>query len=218
MGAGATTTYAKCDPGRGSDYYQPYHDGWWNEPGGTVGGAYTSLLNYSPWVYPISSDNDSAWTMLHDSASCTHCDYAQVGWTEYAGDFRDTFVEWTHDGTFSDKYFTAEPVGSYTTYSVLYSPSTDVFTFQVANDTVETVGAQFTPDTGEQYGETQTLASQMPGGYNSGSHEVFSNAHIYARGQWVEFNGIGNSTDSTYFKQDRSSNQYFQIWDSACPN
>lgn len=126
------------------------------------------------------------------------------------------FVEWTHDGTFSDNYFTPEPVGSYTTYTVLYGNTPGKFTFQEAGSDLESVDAQFTPDEGQQYGEIQTLASQMPGGYNSNAHEVFSDAHIYASGAWGLFNGAVTSGDPNYFKHDRASNQYLQIWDSAC--
>lgn len=221
--ATATPALAKCQPyyngSPRSDDNQYHFDGWYRSPGVTVGGIYSSILNYSPWVQPNGSGENhfvAAWTMLDHASSCSTCDYAQVGWFENPGGARYTFTQWTHDNTFSENDFSPQSVGSYTYYTTLYNNTPGKFTFQVAGSTIDTETAAFTPNEGEIYGEENTLASQMPGGYNSNAHEVFSDANIYLNGAYQAFSGTADPGNTTYFGNSKTSSQYDMVWDKAC--
>lgn len=61
------------------------------------------------------------------------------------------------------------------------------------------------------------LPDQMPGGYNSDSHEVLSDSHVYPKGGWQEFSGSVYNSDSAYFGNNDTSSTYDMIWDKSCP-
>ena len=88
-GATAKQASAKCQPHRADDGLS-YFDSWYRALGYTVGGVYSDILNYSPWVQPGSTV--TGWVMLTSSNST----WAQVGWWEDSGGTRHTFVQ-VHD-------------------------------------------------------------------------------------------------------------------------
>ncbi len=203
----ATPASAKCEPFRTNDG-RTYFDGWSRYPNGaTVGGVYANILNYSPWVYP--NNLATAWTMLSYGGG----NWAQVGWIEYSGGVRYTVIQWTIGPNNSrTKYLSPQSVGSTTTYTVLYNNTPGDFTFQLNGATVDKETASFGPTTGDNFGEIQTLADQMPGA--SQAQEVFSNAHIYVGG-WQPFSGTSQN-DLPIFKVNVLSSTQTNIWDSAC--
>lgn len=214
MSASATSVYAKCDPGRTNDG-KDYADGYYNAPGAVVGGVYSSILNYSPWVYadPGGVDSSSGWSMV---VKTDLSDWAQVGWIEFPYGNRNTFVEYTISGSPTDSYFPAQTTGNINTYTTLYSPPPDAdFTFQVAGSTIKTVSAAWTPYEGQIAAEVHTLASQMAGGSASGNNETFSDSNIYDGGTWNTFSGSPANIDS-HFGYTKASPTYYGVWDKSC--
>jgi hypothetical protein len=136
----AGTAAAKCQPGRvnnGSAYFAG-----WSRNSSTVGGVYSLILNYSPWVQPNSQV--TAWTML--TLSNNNTKWAQVGWWEEAGGVRHTFTQYTDNSTWHTLFLSPKAVGTSTYYTTLYDAGTHKFTFQVAGSTVQTVTAVFAPN------------------------------------------------------------------------
>ncbi len=73
---------AKCNPGRpDGGQYVAYTAGWRRRPATTVGGVYSNVLNYSPWVYPSGRDwpQTTGWVMVQQTSGTN---WAQVGWME----------------------------------------------------------------------------------------------------------------------------------------
>lgn len=216
------TAYASCvpynyDSSRTNDYLTHYFDGWVNHPksGGTVGGTYASIDNENPYVYQVSGKSDivTAWTMINVGGVE---EYAQIGWLEWQSGGRNTFDEWTHDGTFTQHTFPPEPQDQYTTYTVLYGYQPGDFTFQLADKTIDTAAADFTPNEGQQYGELWTKASQMPG--STTGHEDFNDSHIYYGGIWQGFDGTqDNGGHPQWFGNSYENSESLDIWDVDCP-
>lgn len=203
----AAPVLAKCQPGR-TNNGTVYWDGWYRSSSGTVGGVYSDILNYSPWVEP--NNEVMAWTMLNNGGS----NWAQVGWWEYAGGTRSTFVQWTTSpGHWSTKFWTPQSVGSYSYYTTLYGNTPGDFTFEVNGSTIDKETASFTPNDAQNYGEIHTLADQMPGGYNA--NEVFKATNVYIGG-WQSFSGTSTNSSSTYFGESNVSSTQRNIWDWAC--
>lgn len=73
-----TVAHAKCNPGRTDDKID-HQDGWSNS-NVTIGGVYSDILNYSPYVAnEIINGNAeyvSAWSMIKHYETCS---WAQVG-------------------------------------------------------------------------------------------------------------------------------------------
>ena len=85
----SATAFAKCTITRPSDFVNERFAGWVRSGGGTTpGGVYAQIYNYSPWVSGPADDTTSAWTMLDDGPS-----WVQVGWIEFPGTDRRTFVQ-----------------------------------------------------------------------------------------------------------------------------
>ncbi len=203
----AAPASASCQPGRANNGVD-YHDGWVRAATG-IGGVYSTILNYVPWVQPGSEV--SAWTMLNN----TTANWAQVGWWEYSGGTRHTFVQWSiSPGVERTKWFTPEPDGTYTTYTTLYGNTAGDFTFEFGS-TKDLETASFTPNDAQNEGEVGTLADQMPGGYDTS--EVFKGTEAYIGG-WQAFSGNVVNQDSIDFGNTTASSTETIIWDWACAN
>jgi hypothetical protein len=206
--SGASAANAKCDPHRANDG-KNYWSGWERLPGATVGGVYSDIYNYSPWVH--SSTGVVAWAMLNNGNGA----WAQMGWLEYPGGDRRTFVQWTKSGDFFEEHYVAQPVNTFTTYTVLWNNTPGKFTFRVNGSTIDTEDAGFAPNEGQLYGEIHSLWDQMPGALNN--HENFYNSHIYfGTNGWHNFNGSNHNTGSNYFGNSRHNDTDTDIWDKAC--
>ena len=200
-------------PARGTNNGQVYFAGWERTPGGNVGGGYSNILNYSSWVQPGS--RTVAWVGLSKDPSTA--EWAQVGWHEYPGDVRNTFVQWTvGPGQYITPHLpAAEPVNAYTYYTVLWNYEPGKFTFYAAGRRLEGVNASFTPNQGENFGEIKTLASQMPGGYSN--PEYFSDTHVWYANAWRNFDGSVFITHFGYHSAVRIGTTDLGIHDKACP-
>lgn len=204
-----------CNPNRTNDFLTYRWDGWRRFPDTTVGGVYSDIYNYSPWVHYISANESdvSAWTAL--GLTTNSGDYAQVGWLEYPHGLRYVFTETSTNGNFFDNFYNPEPINSNNYYTTLYNNTPGYFTYQVKGTTIDTEKANFAPNYSIVSGETHSLADQMPGGYNQ--NEYFSDTHIYYSGGWHNFSGSAYNSSSDYGYSIPSSTQML-IWDKACAN
>jgi len=204
-----------CNPGRANDYPDStLFDGWSSDPGGTVGGVYSDIYDYSPWVHYISSTASAVvgWVMVDNTNS--FYDWSQVGWLEYPLGARYTFDQtFNGSGTPRTMMFASKPINTYHYYTVLYNNPSGYFSFQVDGSQIDKTRIDFTPNEGENYGEAKSTADQMAGGYNN--PEVFKDTHVYYSGGWHAFNGIPNATKNYYWYSELSG-YTLEIWDGAC--
>jgi hypothetical protein len=199
--------YAKCQPGRANNGV-PYWAGWYrNASSGVLGGVYSNIKNYSPWVQPGS--DTMAWVMLTLKSGGTN--WAQVGWWEEAYGVRHTFTQWTKNNTWYTNFWSPQPVNTYTYYTVLWD-NLPRWTFQVGGTTISQVSASFSPNASQVMGEIHTLASQMPGG--SGLNEWFSDTHLWTN-QWIAYDGTPTG-DQTYWVSGKYSSTGDWTYDKAC--
>jgi hypothetical protein len=205
-----TPAAAKCQPppSRGDDG-KFYQDGWTRPNAGAVGGVYANILNYSPWVQP-GRPQTTDWTMVYQQFSTNH---AQLGWWEDAGGARHTYLEWTHDGTYSQHFKDPYATGSYTYYDTEDHPNGSSFVFYTAGSFWESQTAQWAPDSGAAAGEVWTSASQMPGGYNN--PETSNDAHIYL-GSWQSFSGSKLNDNGAWYGNTITQPYNVAIWDVWC--
>jgi len=214
------------NPGRPDNYAAPpnnpgYFAGWQLTPPTNPGRVRADILEYSPYVANQVNDAVSAWTMLTDG---TH--YAQAGWWR-RWDGARVFWAWSDttapNGRFRAHTWPPLPLGTYTEYRTLYRNTAGAFRFQVNRSTVATITTNptFVPTQAQIYGETHTLASQMPGGRTA--TEVFDNANIsYWTGSpatysaWAPFDGTAFATN-TEFSSHKVSAVRTEIGDTKCP-
>jgi len=209
---------AQCQPPRTNNYITYYHDGWIRNLGGTTARGTSSFMsNYDPWVQP-SGGNSSAWTML---TRTDHVRRAQIGWYEFAYDYRRTFVQYTYNDNVITYEYSPESSGpgQFSTYATLYDPGVypnpPTWTFQVNGVTKHSVASlQWTPNEGQIAGETMTRSTQMPGGTNG--RQLFANMKILYSGTWNDFGGTGVNTQPAYFGQTQNHPTFGEIWDKAC--
>lgn len=199
---------AKCQPGRadnGTDYWA----------GGSrirsgITGVYSNILNYDPWVQPGSQS--LAWVML--TKSTDHRVWAQVGYWENANDSRYTFTQYTSEPNkwWTGFYWPPEPENTYTYYKVTYDGSN--WRFYAAGDLLNYKVATFVPNEAQIFGETHTLADQMPGALQK--WEWFKDAKAQWAGAWNNWDGTVWTTNDTYFRAGKNTATSIWIYDKAC--
>jgi hypothetical protein len=212
LGGLVQTAQASCNPGR-TPSSGNWWDGWQSVPGGTVGGVYSTLTNYTPYVYGNSIG--AIWVLVFDP---TIDWYAQDGWYAQPGSgyTGSGFLEYVNTAGQQIRYGIVFPNGSTTTYAVLYNcPSSGMVTFEFAGSEILQVRVGFTPDDGQIMGEVTNFANQMVGG--TSDHAVMSGSAIYFAGSWNSFSGsVYNS--STDYGNSVLSNTKAEVWDKACPS
>lgn len=214
------------DPGRVTTN-NVYFDGWQvNGGSNTVGGVYSNIWNYDPYVDP-ATDYTYAWVMLtqHHSPG-VDVPLAQVGWVKWSSGLRKTMVM-IHSvgGPYSEAFTdTPKPINTYTYYQVLYNNTPGYVTFWVAGTKVFSWPNWFVPNEAQVYGETHSFRSQMPGGYQSSLYyEDFFNSN-YWLGTWRPFapnaqifaddkNGV---TIPNFGHTNPTTGANLSIWDRAC--
>lgn len=224
-----------CDPGRSSNYLTYYFAGAdANNAATSFGGIYGTIDNYSPYVKSSSSEDfTSQWVMLAYSGT----KWAQVGWTEYPGSQRNTFVEFQDPGVSGwDNYFPPYAINSSIKYQVTYQPtcpSDTCFSFFANNTSPQLAGTKYnwTPNDAESFAETHDQASQVPGGYFNPSSA--SDLHVYynagSSGSWnnmdghdyTETNHGGPGTGPSWDNVSNNGlygNTSYDTWDSTCPD
>lgn len=209
-GASVTATFAKCNPGRANDGIH-YWDGGVETPGSVVGGVYSDLYTYSPWVnYGFSY----AWVMLDNRSQNNQ--WVQVGNYEAPGNVRWDLVQYAtpYLGPVN-VYFNPQTIGTYVYQKVLYNQSTNVFSVQIAGSTVWTTNqiTSWQPNEAQVDAEITTLDDQMMGAINN--KQVFSNNNIYYSGSWRTYqpSSLGPTANYFYLTGNGAS---FNVWDGAC--
>ncbi len=215
LGAESRTAEAKCWPQRTPDSTPVSRFDGRLRLDVTPTGVRSYILNYSPWVW--FGSNVSAWVMLQGPAP--EGQWAQVGWIEWQGDERATVAQYTPinaDSGYVTAYFPAQPLGSSTEYRVLFR--TNDFQFFYNDVSLGYGAASWRPNVAFIAGETQTLASQMPGGSNSSYSEWFSLSQVEygGWGGWYYFAGQRFPQDTRYFDQQIYNSWTQRIWDKAC--
>jgi hypothetical protein len=222
-----------CNPNRTDDFEWHRWDGWKHNVGGfVIGGAQGDIWNYSPWVAPVGGYHlnfVTSWAMITtDHPYGVDAGYAQVGWIEFSGGERDTYVQ-EHDygGGRRTILYSPQGVNTYTYYDVFYDPNSNSVTFQVAGSGLgETYHpSNWKPGEAQVSGETLSLADQMPGGHGSASnYEDLFWSEYYYNGAWQYFNpgaqffiADQNGTDqSPYFGEYTWNSRSISIYDKAC--
>ena len=221
LGSTALPAQAKCNPGRASKPWNAHADWRLYEGSSQIGGVKTYLLNYSPWV----KQDVSAWPMLDDPVAGF---YAQDGWAEEPNNDRHIFAEWTPDGgTWDDKYWGADSVGSTSSYDVLYLNHQNAFSFGWdGNEARDDEFASFAPTTGDVAGEIQDMADQMPGDTNQNESFDYTQAWVgqagSGNGGWQDFGpagaytGLDGTPPNWYATQVWDPNHHFVTRDPVC--
>lgn len=213
---GAPAAYASCNPGRSNDYYNPNYVGSKRTTSG-IGGVYSDIDNYAPWVYPISTTESSSsqWVMLHNTQNYSY--YAQVGVLALPYGYRFTFYEYYDGGGMNQHKNIATPAAAHSYYTMLYgNGGSGIFTFQIDGVTVKTVGnLSWAPNEAQVMAETWSNADQIAGGYASYAHANFNDTHVWL-GSWGAFSGIGINSDPAIYTLNGTSTYNFSTWDNAC--
>src|SRR3990172_2336976 len=206
------TVEAKCppslvDPDRIDDG-DTYHDGRFRHPATAPTGVSSYILNYSPWVWFDSAV--VAWPMLNRGVT----KWGQIGWLEWEGDERATFVQYTPVDMFQGAvtaYFPARSLGVSSEYKVLKRGN--AFQFYADGISYGAGAVNWTPDSAQLGGEIKTFSSQMPGGSTSGYSEWFSLSRIeLGVDAWYDFGGASFPGINWAFGIQRLSSSQFRIW------
>ncbi len=217
-----------CNPGRPDNFPTRYYIGAEQQPGVEVGGVKGYIYNYSPWVSSTDNPGVTQWVMVTNGPS-----WAQVGWREFPGSQRDTFVQFNIPNERSwTNSFPAYPINSNIEYAVTHDPNCTVhcFTFYANGRQLTDSNYNFAPGYGEAAAELNTQADQVPGGYNDpspvSSLQIFMPAG--SNGSWNTFTGstfattTGGASAPSWANispsPGTSPNGYYSTWDSACPN
>jgi hypothetical protein len=221
-----------CNPGRSNDFETHRWVGWkWGMSNGDkVGGVYSNIWNYSPWVYPVVNNFSTSWALLtYEHAVNRDADWAQAGWLEFRNGERHTFFQTHAVGQSPLTYFDAPtyPVNTYVYYDTLEDYYPGYISFRVAGVNFEKIPDWFWPTEAQVSGETLSLADQMPGGYHSaGTYEDLFDSSYYLNFAWHGFlpgaqifnmNQGGGDESSHFGHTNPASGNNLSIWDKACP-
>ncbi len=207
---------ASCSPGRGTTGFGGFA-GTQKTPAVTPDGVRVDTLEYSPYVNEGSEV--TAWVMLVRLAGTPNL-YAQVGWyrSKDSGVYdRSVFIQYTlSDGEKYTQHFPPATVGTYTTYKVDWSASTNTFRFFQEANVLRSAFLLWDPDTYEIYGETHQYGDQMPGG--TGSHMVFDNTVYSVQGNsdWWGLGSPAGTNQDNWYGADRIDSSRYEVWDRAC--
>jgi hypothetical protein len=198
--------FASCNPNRSNDGQRRW-DGTHQNVNQTVGGAYAEFSINTPYVY---SGFVADYVMLTTGPFA----WSQIGFDQYPGGSRDTFVEWTSDVVHvNNKYFGAQPANTYHYFTALYNNPAGNFGFKIDSTLIYQTAQTFTPTQGEASGESTTGANQMLGGYNVPQSQI--NLSIYYGGAWHGWGGSPFNDDSSKYGNSQSGTSD-SIWDVAC--
>ncbi|HEX4062493.1 MAG TPA: hypothetical protein VHY58_15870 [Streptosporangiaceae bacterium] len=222
-----------CNPNRSNNYLHYYFDGADSQNvGGTPGGVYASIRNYSPFVAgpnqgAPSNDDVSEWVML-DVQPASDDKYVQIGWIERPGGLRNTFVEWSFGpGKFYDDYYSPYAINSTQSYAVYFQPTENLmYGVAVNGNLVQRVADTDRPNDAQIYAEIHTQASQVPGGTADPSGKVaqVSAAHVWptagsSKG-WQNFDGVTGAAGASWLGiapgAGTSGVNSWRTWDKAC--
>jgi hypothetical protein len=231
-----------CNPGRPDNSTTYYWIGGTSQNtkiinGTPIGGVYANIRTYSPFVAgpnqgAPSGDSVSEWVMLDAGTPGSSDQWAQIGWLEFPGGVRNTFIQ-TADGSnnIHTDYYSPSPINSTQTYGVLYQPGAqDPFVIAENGVNLVEVHLSWAPDSADINAELHTEASQVPGGTADPSGQVaqVTNAHVWptaGSGSWGNFDGYTlyaslPTTAPEYFigiaPFGTTGNNSWRTWDKAC--
>ncbi len=223
------STLARCPnpgPNRPDDSLHYFGGGYYGTPE-IPGGVYARIQVKQPWVEPPAqlTNFSSAWTMLVGPAMPGYSrPYAQVGWIEWPFSGRNNFYTWT------DRYGTQVqpqiwgplgvpfPLNSYHYYTTLHDVNIPgKFSFYVDGQFWDLKYLDWQPNEAELFGEIDTAASQLGGGYG---YPMYANdIAVWYYGTWQRPTLNVSATNWGYagvFRYGSGSGQTFAIWDQYC--
>ena len=212
---GASPVYAYCVPNRPNNNVT-YRDFASRSPGQTVGGVYSKLRIYNPYV--PDSDDPTSGTYVEIDQGGTF--FARVGWETWYGNVmgtRHNVVQWLTGGVVRNRIFNPDTVGTDHYFTVLWNGSIfgNTVTFQRDGANLSgpwNVGSD-TPNYGFVGGVIHTKAAQMPGGVST--HVRMYDTNIWFSGAWQAFDGL-MTFDPTYWGGTKLTTKNYEIWDKAC--
>ena len=212
-GDSAVPAIAQCNPNRPNDAID-YYDGWQRGLGSDIGGIYSQIFNYSPYV---STSGFSTQYVKLKASSLSNLE-ASLGWRQY-DTARLTWGQYRLSSTSSLAFFTApaQPLYTWTYYTVWYDRKyPGKLTFQVNGSTIATrTNVQWVPRYSDAFGQITTQANQMPGGYADLSE--FWDTHLWFNGSFKAYQGSQYSSDWNKFGNVLDGGSYnLSIWDFAC--
>jgi hypothetical protein len=192
-----------CNPGRATNSVFYWIGATSQKASAEVGGLYANIRTYSPFVAgpnqgAPSNDSVSEWVMLDpgDLGNPNITEWAQIGWVEFPGGVRNTFIQ-TADGNnnLHTDFFAPSAINSTQTYGVLYQPGVQFpFTITENGSNLVSFSLSWVPSSADILAELHTQASQVPGGTADPSGQVaqVTNAHVWQNagsGGWQNFDG-----------------------------
>lgn len=215
----------KCEITRPSDD-TAYKDGWAQDPGARIGGIWSKILNYSPWVWP-----ETVGVLINDATGAVqlsddHGDIWQLGWEEWPYGNRYTlecFAQPNSSGGYDnvcvDNTAPAQPVDAFTEYKIEYDNTPYEFTYFIDNaqiDGVPTDFDQLMPLNSAVQGQILTVSDQMPGGYDV--PEQFTDTNWWYPSSWQPYNAQQNihHSPANLFGNQPVSGTQDNIWDWGC--
>lgn len=216
------TALGKCnvsqvDPSRANKPSEYFWIAATNSIAGIVGGVYSQIKTYSPWV--SNGAFSYAWVMLTRSGSYY---WAQIGPHEVVNGARDTHIQTANGSSSSvwDLNLGSTSVGSLNYDTILYDPPSNRYQFQINSNTYHsTTSLTWFPTAAQIASEITNLNTQMMGA--TSVHEQFNSNHLYYNNQWYAFGGSpflssSNGTNpATWFGYSGTA-AGFQGWDKTC--
>lgn len=215
VGHAGASAAAACDPGRPNDN-QNYIVGTYRSPGATVGGVYSKIRIKSVYLDPDPLDKSSG-SYVEIAANLQF--WASIGWEKVWNPVigHHTYVEYQVGSSHTYYGLSHETVGTDIYYTVLWQAGgPNKISFQRSGVTViGPVGVgSYTPTYAVARGGIHSLATQMPGG--STSRELLYDTNIWYNGAWRAFDGILQTSSTTYFGAIKVNTRDYQIQDNSC--
>lgn len=175
---------------------------------------------YTPFVYPGSTNANSVYQYVA-LANTARDRWYQAGRVQRQ-QFKYHYFEWVDGAGILHGNYDSVPVpadGTSERWDVLYGIcGATCFSFQInGQDRHYVSGLGWTPTIGEFWGEIQSSASQMPGGYNNAANWFYTKLRLY--GTWASFDGTLYwipSWTTGWFGAIKWSAQTYSIWDKYC--
>jgi hypothetical protein len=146
--------------------------------------------------------------------------WAQIG-NYQSPSSRSVYAQWWDYSVWDQHSWSAQPVNSFTYYTVLYDPNSTTFTFEYAGNPVWYEShASWVPTGAMALSETTDISVQMMGAVNNTVD--FLNTHVYYSGAWHTMSGtpgVSNNSGinvSGYFGASGNGAHYW-TWDKQCP-
>lgn len=192
---------AGCDP-HGSDVVGSKFAFALQSNFGNIDGVRASLLEYRPYVpfEVFKTRATSAWVMLNQIG---YPRWAQVGWYEYALNYRKVFVQYWNGTGYTTLEWNPNPDWTYGEYKI--ENAGGQYKFYNRGSLLWTAAAAFDPNEGQIASEIANELNQMPGDYGALSFMAFNAMNKRLSGSWSTFSptSVGTSNNTKWYASNR---------------